>query len=67
MMGVVNWLQRVVARGGGGCFIVTASSGSKNHWMVKIFSKFRDKFMLNNSGVSGLLISTMCFLQLLQL
>ena len=33
--------------GGGGCFIVTASSGSKNHWMVKIFSKFRDKFMLN--------------------
>ncbi len=33
--------------GGGGCYIVTASSGSRDHWMVNVLSQFRDKFLSN--------------------
>ncbi|MCJ8346873.1 hypothetical protein MJH12_15125, partial [bacterium] len=35
--------------GGGGCFIVTASSGSKDSWLVKIFTNFRDHYLIESS------------------
>jgi len=34
--------------GGGGCYIVTASSGSAEHWMVKLLSECRDRFLLKH-------------------
>jgi hypothetical protein len=48
-------LAPISGGGGGGCFIVSATCGSRDAWLVKFFSGFRDQWLLRQPGGRGLM------------
>ncbi|MCO4783432.1 MAG: hypothetical protein KC646_13990 [Candidatus Cloacimonetes bacterium] len=47
--------RKIAGGGSGGCFVATASFGSKSHPIVILLSKFRDQYLLKN-GVGVLFV-----------